>query len=142
MSLFSDKLPRDQLGGGGEQFPLGLLHDAALQGLGGVVRQNFDRFLQNDPSAVWNFVDEMNRGARDLDPTGEGGFMDFQPVEPLTAERGDERRADLQVVKGIARDIQGCGDFDRALGRREALFMDQRNLRYSRTEGIVAGAQG
>ncbi len=49
-----------------QQDPFGLLHDSALQNLGGVVGFDVHRLLGDDLAAVGDLVDEVNRGTRDL----------------------------------------------------------------------------
>ena len=76
----------------GQQHPLSLFHHPVLQRLRRVAGQHLYRLLQQDGAAVCDLVDQMHRGSRHLDPTGQRRFVDLQPVISLAAKTGDQRR--------------------------------------------------
>ena len=53
-------------------------------------------FLQQDLSAVRDFVDKMHRRPRDLYAPAQGGLVYLQAVHPLAAERRDQGGMDIQ----------------------------------------------
>jgi hypothetical protein len=55
-----------------------------------------DGLLQDDRAAVADLVDEMHRGARDLDAARQRRLVDRRPYIALAAERGDQRGVHVQ----------------------------------------------
>ena len=95
MDLLILQLLSHDLCGLGQQEPFGLLHDPALQDLGGVALADLNSLLQDDGAAVGDLVDEVDGGAGELDSSLEGRLMDPQAVEALAAEGGDQASSQI-----------------------------------------------
>ena len=90
----------DLFSGLGQQDPFGLLHDPALQGLGGVAIFDVNRLLGDDLAAVGDLVDEVDGGAGDFHTVVQSGLMDTKTVEAFAAEAGDQGGVDIDDPLG------------------------------------------
>ena len=81
-----------------EDFPLCLAHDALLKRLGGVIRCDGNRLLQDNRAAIHNLGDKMYGRTRNFDAFFERRFVHMQTIKPLSAERRDERRMNVAVA--------------------------------------------
>ena len=61
-----------------QQDPFRLLHDAALQRFGRIVRKNLHSLLQQDLTAVRDLIDEVDGRAGDLDAACKRRLVDVQ----------------------------------------------------------------
>ena len=105
--LFLQLSSRHELGGLGEQNPLGLLHDAALQDLRRVAGEDIHGLLQDDFAAVGDFVYIMYRGAGDLDAVPQRRLVDLEAVKTLRRRRMGSGRVDVQNPIGpLSREIR------------------------------------
>ena len=98
----ADDIMAERLHGLGQQHPLGLLHDAALEGLRRVVLAHLHGLLPQDAPSVGNFVDQVYRRARHLDPVRQRGLMHAQAVIALAAEGGNQRGMHVDDALGKA----------------------------------------
>ena len=98
----------------GQEFPLRLFHDALLQDFRRVAFFHGHRLLQDNGACIGFGGDEVDRGAGELHAVFQGLFVDFQPIESVAAEGGDQGRVDVDDAVFIAIDESGGQDIEEA----------------------------
>ena len=74
----------------GKDIPFCLLHNPFLQNFGSVSLFYFNSSLQNDFTAVGDFIHEVYCCTRNLHTVLESLFVNMKPVKALSAEGGDK----------------------------------------------------
>ena len=96
----SGNLPGHQFSCLGQENPLCLFHNPALQGFRRVLRQDLHSLLQKNWAAVGNLIDKMNRRAGYLHAPGKRCLMDVEAIKSLSAEIGNQAGMDIQNAIG------------------------------------------